>query len=233
MTLERTIAKIDAALNKIARHQKPAPSGNNLPGNDLSESDALPDDDEEDEEFFVNRGIRPYRLAELDLPRWQTDLQQDKATLSAALGQVKAVGPERDGKLAAIKQAVRRKVERPSADREGNPNRKLLVFTTFKDTAQYLYAQLSGLAAELGVNIAMVSGSETHTTAGANNFNAILSNFAPAARQRRAADGNADINLLIATDCISEGQNLQDCDTVVNYDIHWNPVRIIQRFGAH
>ena len=236
LTLERTIGKIDAALNKIARHQKPAPSGNNSPGsnllgNDLSASDALPDDDEEDEEFFVNRGIRPYRLAELDLPRWQADLQQDKATLSAALRQVKAVGPERDGKLSAIKQAVRDKVERPSADRDGNPNRKLLVFTTFKDTAQYLYAQLSGLAAELGVNIAMVSGSETHTTAGANNFNAILSNFAPAARQRRAANGNADLDLLIATDCISEGQNLQDCDTVVNYDIHWNPVRIIQRFG--
>ena len=77
----------------------------------------------------------------------------------------------------------------------------------------------------------MVSGDETHTAVGPNNFNAILSNFAPAARRRPPAPANPDIDLLIATDCISEGQNLQDCDTVINYDIHWNPVRIVQRFG--
>ena len=228
LTLERTIAKIEAALKQINRHQQPA-----RPPETLAAPDALPDDDEEDEEFYVNRGRRPYRLSELDLPRWQADLQQDQAILEAALKQVKAVGPERDGKLAALRQAVRRKAEHPAADRDGNPNRKLLVFTTFKDTAKYLYHQLSGLAAELGLNLAMVSGDETMTTAGANNFNAILSNFAPAARQRRpdANGAAADIDLLIATDCISEGQNLQDCDTVINYDIHWNPVRIIQRFG--
>ena len=79
--------------------------------------------------------------------------------------------------------------------------------------------------------MALVSGDETHTTAGANNFNAILTNFAPRARNRGSEDTYADIDLLIATDCISEGQNLQDCDTVLNYDIHWNPVRLIQRFG--
>ena len=76
-----------------------------------------------------------------------------------------------------------------------------------------------------------MSGDETHTATGDNNFNAILSNFAPRARHRGNAGTGADIDLLIATDCISEGQNLQDCDTVLNCDIHWNPVRIIQRFG--
>ena len=115
--------------------------------------------------------------------------------------------------------------------RDGDPNRKMLVFTTFKDTAQYLFEHLTDLAGELGLNMAMVSGDETRTHAGANNFNAILSNFAPVARNRKEEDAAADIDLLIATDCISEGQNLQDCDTVLNYDIHWNPVRLIQRFG--
>ena len=243
LTLERAIGKIDALLNRIDRCRNDGQStfdtaGSAPTANALAGADVLPDDDDEDEEFFVNRGRHPYRLSELDLPRWADDLRQDRATLSAALAQVKAVTPERDGKLAEIKRAIRHKVAHPTTDRDGKPNRKLLVFTTFKDTAQYLYHNLGGLTTELGINIAMVSGDETFTSAGKgagdNNFNAILSNFAPVARSRRpdtSAAGPADIDLLIATDCISEGQNLQDCDTVVNYDIHWNPVRIIQRFG--
>ena len=235
LTLERTIRKIDALLDKIDRYQQ----GGRVAIDNLAGADVAPDDDEDDDEFFVNRGRHPYRLSELDLPRWADDLRQDKATLAAMLAPVQAITPERDGKLAQIKQDIRDKVAQPTTDRDGNPNRKLLVFTTFKDTANYLYQQLGGLAQELGVNIAMVSGDETHTAVGVNNFNEILSNFAPVARNRQpaaksdtaGAAGNSDIDLLIATDCISEGQNLQDCDTVLNYDIHWNPVRIIQRFG--
>ena len=110
------------------------------------------------------------------------------------------------------------------------------MFTTFKDTAEYLYANLTGLAKELGIKAAMVSGDECRAMAGGSTFNDILTNFAPVARKRAgnnrpSAAPAADIDLLIATDCISEGQNLQDCDTVLNYDIHWNPVRLIQRFG--
>ena len=228
LTLERTIGKIDDLLGKIERYQQ----GEQTAVATLAGVDVAPDDDDDDDEFFVNRGRHPYRLSELDLPRWSDDLRQDRDTLAAMLAPVKAVTPARDGKLAKIKESIREKVAHPPDDRDGKPNRKLLVFTTFKDTAQYLYRELGGLAKELGVNIAMVSGDETHTAVGANNFNAILSNFAPVARNRKADDaGNADIDLLIATDCISEGQNLQDCDTVVNYDIHWNPVRIVQRFG--
>ena len=224
LTLERTIGKIDNLLGKIDRYEQ---GGQSTAA--VTDADTQPDDDDEDEEFFVNRGRQPYRLSELDLERWQADLWQDKSTLAAMLRQVAAVTPARDGKLRAIKRAVRGKATKPTFDRDGNPNRKLLVFTTFKDTAKYLYDNLTGLAAELDINLAMVSGDETHTTAGANKFNAILSNFAPMARNRNAAD--ADIDLLIATDCISEGQNLQDGDTVLNYDIHWNPVRLVQRFG--
>ena len=240
LTLERTIRKIDALLDKIDRYQQGGqPASNALAGAAVAPDDVTPDDDDDDDEFFVNRGRHPYRLSELDLPRWSDDLRQDRATLSAVLSPVQAITPERDGKLAQIKQDIRNKVAHPTTDRDGNTNRKLLVFTTFKDTANYLYQHLGELAQELGVNIAMVSGDETHTAVGVNNFNAILSNFAPVARNRQPAAksddasdaGNADIDLLIATDCISEGQNLQDCDTVLNYDIHWNPVRIIQRFG--
>ncbi len=226
LTLQRTVAKIDDLLDKIDRYQADQPAFD-----DLADADVLPEADDEDEEFFVGGRRRPYRLAELDVARWQADLAQDKATLDGVRRQVAAITPARDGKLSAITEAVRKRAEHPTLDRDGNPNRKLLVFTTFKDTAIYLYDNLSPLAAELGINIAMVSGDETRA-AGDNNFNAILTNFAPVARSRAAAAGAAaDIDLLIATDCISEGQNLQDCDTVLNYDIHWNPVRLIQRFG--
>ena len=226
LTLDRTVGKIDDLLNKIERYQVGSQSHDVL-----ADADVLPDEDDEDEEFFVGGNRRPYRLAELDLPLWQTHLQQDKATLNAVRQQVAAITSERDGKLREFTQAVRDRVQNPTTNRDGNPNCKMLVFTTFKDTAQYLYENLTTLTHELGINMALVSGDETHTTAGANNFNAILTNFAPRARNRGSEDTYADIDLLIATDCISEGQNLQDCDTVLNYDIHWNPVRLIQRFG--
>ena len=146
------------------------------------------------------------------------------------LDQVAAITPERDGKLKEIKAAIRQKATNPTADNAGAQNRKLLVFTTFKDTALYLYDNLSDLADEVDINMAMVAGDETRTSVGRNAFNDILTNFAPIARNR-GESSEQSIDLLIATDCISEGQNLQDCDTVLNYDIHWNPVRLIQRFG--
>ena len=224
LTLKRTIDKIDELLGKIDRYQT-----GGLAAVALTDEDVLPDDDEEDEEFSVGGRRQSYKLSELDVVRWQRDLEHDKDTLHAILRQVAAITPERDGKLQEIKQAIRDKAQNPTLDRDDNPNRKLLVFTTFKDTANYLYGQLDGLASELGLNMALVSGDETRTDTGPNSFNAILSNFAPVARNRAAI--GEDIDLLIATDCISEGQNLQDCDTVLNYDIHWNPVRLIQRFG--
>ena len=225
LTLQRTIGKIDGLVEKIERYQDRTHDGAELTGADI-----MPDEDEDDDEFFVNRGLRPYRLSELDLPAWLTDLREDRATLNAVSDEVAAITPERDGKLQEIKTAIKQKAANPTVDNDDKPNRKLLVFTTFKDTALHLYRNLSSLAEELGLNMAIVAGDETYTTAGGNTFNAILTNFAPLARKR----GNShepEIDLLIATDCISEGQNLQDCDTVLNYDIHWNPVRLIQRFG--
>ena len=220
-TLKRTIGKIEDLLKKIDRY------GQNLLLDERA--DSLPDDDEDDEEFQINRARTPYHLRELDLPRWKEDLLKDKKTLEAVYERVSIITPERDGKLQEIKAHIRDRVQHPTTDKDGRINRKLLVFTTFKDTAEYLDENLADLASELGLNMAMVSGDVTRTASGPNNFNAILTNFAP--RAHGQASSTDEIDLLIATDCISEGQNLQDCDTVLNYDIHWNPVRIIQRFG--
>ena len=224
LTLDRTIGKIDLLLDKIARYEREGQDQGGL-------WDVVPDDDEEDDDFSINRARHPYHLRELDVSRWKQDMVRDRTTLAAALRAVRAVTPERDGKLRELKQAVRKRAAAPTINLDGKTTRKMLVFTTFKDTAEYLYENLRPLAGEVGLRTAMVSGDVTHSSSGRHDFNSILTDFAPTARGRDEDSGEDEIDLLIATDCISEGQNLQDCDTVLNYDIHWNPVRIIQRFG--
>ncbi|MYG00573.1 ATP-dependent helicase [Candidatus Poribacteria bacterium] len=214
-TLERTIKKHDDMIAKIDKFEQKS----NLTD---AHADVLPDDDEEDEEFLINRAKNPYHLRELNCKNWKQDIIKDKQTLTVALEKVKSITPDKDGKLKVIKQHIREKVK--------NTNRKLLIFTTFKDTGKYLYENLTDLATELDFSMAMVSGDETITMTGVNKFNDILTNFAPWGRIKKEEISD-NIDILIATDCVSEGQNLQDCDTVLNYDIHWNPVRIIQRFG--
>ena len=232
LTLGRTIAKMDALLERIEAYQNQ--------GHDrVGLADNLPDEDEEDEDFLINRARHPYHLRELDLPRWREEIERDRATLTAVRARVSVITPERDGKLQELRRALRERVSGPTTDVDGKPNRKLLVFTTFKDTALYLYDELERDAAALGLRMAMVSGDSTRDTgrgdsrdgAPARYFYPILQDFAPVAHARAANHDGFDIDVLIATDCISEGQNLQDCDTVLNYDIHWNPVRLIQRFG--
>lgn len=148
-----------------------------------------------------------------------------------------SVGPERDAKLEKLKEIIQNKVTQPTTNNRGEANRKIIVFCAFADTASYLYEQLEAWATgTLKVNIALVSGGArpNRATFGHAEFNQILTNFAPRAKQRSKMPSMpqaGEIDILIATDCISEGQNLQDCDLLVNYDIHWNPVRIIQRFG--
>ena len=224
LTLYRTISKIDALLEKIDRFESRQDAATDL-------TDSLPEDDEDDEEFLINRARHPYNLADLNLHDWKQELRQDKETLGAAFVSIAQITPQRDGKLARLQEQIKDRAANPTTDRNGLENRKLLVFTTFKDTAEYLYNNLQDLAGELNLKMAMVSGDATMTSAVPNNFNSILDNFAPVARGRGDTDSGCNIDLLIATDCISEGQNLQDCDTVLNYDIHWNPIRIIQRFG--
>jgi hypothetical protein len=148
-----------------------------------------------------------------------------------------AVDAKRDAKLADLKKIIEHKVKHPTTNTHGEENHKIIVFCAFADTAAYLYEEMEDWVRKtLGVHIALVSGGArpNRTTFGLADFTQILTNFSPRAKQRakmKSMPQDGEIDILIATDCISEGQNLQDCDLLVNYDIHWNPVRIIQRFG--
>ena len=186
----------------------------------------------EDEELQIGKGGRRYHLDELDIDRLRGDLLRDRDVFADLHRRAEQVGVERDAKLVALREVLQRKVAEPPADKDGRANRKLLVFTTFADTARYLYENISDWARnDLGVHTALVTGGdENRSTAGVWRFDDILARFAPRA-QNSAGDGEEQIEILIATDCLSEGQNLQDCDLIVNYDIHWNPVRLMQRFG--
>ena len=225
-TLERTIDKIDAQTLKIDDYLQTRKDGIVDSGQIVGEADS---EDEELaaawESFVVNRkAASPYHLSELKVEEWRADMQKDRVALQSALDRVVKITPKRDNKLLQLMEILR--------DKAAGENRKLLVFTAFKDTADYLHDNLEDLAAELNLKMAMVSGDAVHAPAGSgvkSEYNAILDAFAPCARE--CENPAAEIDLLIATDCISEGQNLQDCDTVLNYDIHWNPVRLIQRFG--
>ena len=196
--------------------------------------------DEEDEEFTLGQGSASYRLESLDVDRLQGDLRVDMDNFRTILHQVRAVTPDRDAKLRQLMRVLADKVGEAPQDRRGQPNRKVLVFTTFSDTAVYLYENLEKVAREKGVNMALVAGSAgNRAMAGSKRFEEILARFSP--RSQLSLEGGPvnghptkvedEIDIVIATDCLSEGQNLQDCDMVVNYDIHWNPVRLMQRLG--
>jgi hypothetical protein len=171
-------------------------------------------------------------LADMDLPRWEHELTEDLKLIEALLASMDQVTPAEDAKLQHLKAHVLGKIARPI-----NPgNRKVLIFTAFADTADYLYANLAPeLLSQLHLHSAKVTGKDrpASTMKAGYDFQELLTLFSPRSKQKsEVLPGELnEVDLLIGTDCISEGQNLQDCDYVINYDIHWNPVRIIQRFG--
>jgi len=159
---------------------------------------------------------------------WKHDLEADVLVAKAIFKEMEKVTPEHDAKLRDLRAFIKDKLKNPI----NSGNRKILIFSAFADTVNYLYENLVGYNKSLGLETAKLTGSdENKTTLKLNtNFNNILINFSPRSKERRDKAA-PEIDVLIATDCISEGQNLQDCDMLINYDIHWNPVRIIQRFG--
>jgi SNF2 family DNA or RNA helicase len=231
--MQRTIGKIESLEEKIRQFQRLQKSDGGI---DLNELGFDADDEEVQDVLEVGSRIK-YRLEHLRLGEWLEDLKQDKDQLRIPYFAAQDMTVERDAKFQELKRLIAAKVRNPTVNKLGEPNRKVLVFTAFADTVTYLYDNLKEWALkDLGVNIAMVSGGsvENRTTFGRNLFNHIIINFSPRSKQRarmRDMPQQGEIDILIATDCISEGQNLQDCDYLVNYDIHWNPVRIIQRFG--
>ena len=227
ISISRTLEKIEKLEAKIAQFKS---NHNQI----LYLESLSPDEDELDEEdleqWQVGKKLK-FDLADLDLDRWLVDLQSDKAALAHIHDNALLVTPEKDAKLHELKTLITAKINQPI----NTGNKKIIIFTAFADTANYLYNTLKiWYSQEFKLDCALVCGSMTHTTLGKNDYDSILVNFSPLSKNRAKMSSvkeTKDIDLLIATDCISEGQNLQDCDYLINYDIHWNPVRIIQRFG--
>ena len=236
LTLQRTIEKIDKLEKRITAFEKHLDENPDLDYDTLT-PDQFEDPDFDEEDFTIG-GRRRIHLGHLKLPEWLKAVRTDRTQLQFLLEKTQSVTPRRDGKLAELKKMIESKARQPTVNCDGKSNRKILVFTAFADTARYLYENISPWARkELKIHTGLICGDGGNAASlGRTDYDDILTNFSPIAKRRadqasRFPDQRDEIDLLIATDCISEGQNLQDCDLLINYDIHWNPVRIIQRFG--
>ena len=233
ISMSRTIEKIKQLETKLNEFIDRLNDGN-IEIEDYIDKES---DDPELEEAMQVGSKTKFNLAHLKVKEWLIDLNKDKEQISNLFHQSSEVTVNRDAKLIKLKELIELKINNPTKNREGKVNHKILIFTAFADTAIYLYNALNKwVKNDLNTNIAIVTGgsSNNKTTYGNNNFNNILTNFSPISKERDkilSMDSTEEIDVLIATDCISEGQNLQDCDYLINYDIHWNPVKIIQRFG--
>lgn len=222
LTVERQLRDVEALLSRIDSQPEEI---------EELEIEDVDIDDPAMESLLVGRKVKVL-LKDVDLIRWKQDLVADRDRLRALAAAARQVGASRDAKLAALRDMISKKVTEPL-----NPgNRKVIVFTAFADTAIYLFEQLADWARKThGIETALVTGSAGNRSTIPSlkkDLGSILTAFSPQSKERPAdLASEGELDLLIATDCISEGQNLQDCDWLVNYDIHWNPVRIIQRFG--
>lgn len=199
---------------------------------DITEFSEDLDTEDAENDPFVGRKSK-INLRDMDYVRWRRDLKADLEVLEYLISKLRDITPQHDAKLQQLVADLKHKFEHPI----NGSNRKVLIFTAFADTANYLYNQLSGrILDDCGLHTALITGSTEGKCTLPKlrcTFNDILTYFSPLSKDRDAIHPNdtREIDVLIATDCISEGQNLQDCDYLINYDIHWNPVRIIQRFG--
>ncbi len=229
LTLKRIESLIDETIKSIDRFEKYGHSDIDMYEASDSEWDI---DDNNTDYFTVGKKVK-IDLADMDYKTWRAELEKDAKTLELLTLMVADITPEHDSKLQELLKLVSDKIENPI-----NPgNKKVLIFSAFSDTAEYLYEHVSTyVKKKYGLNTAVITGS-IDGKATIRGFKASLNNvltcFSPISKGKDLLmpETDADIDILIATDCISEGQNLQDCDYLVNYDIHWNPVRIIQRFG--
>jgi len=233
ISINRTVNQIKALIEKIEKYEK-------LPEEEkakFAEKNQIEQDFEDDEldenfeenEFLVGKKLK-FSLSDLNLEDWKKDLKKDRSAMVMIRDTAQKISVERDAKFQDLKNLIKGKIENPL----NVGNKKVIVFTAFSDTAEYLFENIHDWAKkELGLESALVCGSKTASTWGDTDFNMILTNFSPKSKHREQidTDKSKEIDILIATDCISEGQNLQDCDYLINYDIHWNPVRIVQRFG--
>lgn len=200
---------------------------------DITDVDEFDEEDQNIDDLFSFGKKIKISLADMDYVSWRNSLQKDADILELLSLMIEDITPEHDLKLQKLLEIIDNKITNPINEN----NKKIIIFTAFADTAGYLYDNVSTYVKEkYGLNTAMVSGMvEGRTTCPKlkKDLNTVLTCFSPLSKDKKLLmpNDNTEIDLLIATDCISEGQNLQDCDYLINYDIHWNPVRIIQRFG--
>ena len=231
LTLKRIYSLIDSTIHSIDTYDKT--SSVKLELTDISDIDEFDSEDQNGDELFTFGKKVKIDIGDMDYKSWRDSLAKDRDTLELLTLMVGDMTPEYDSKLQELFRVIKNKLEHPI--NEGN--KKIIIFTAFADTAQYLFDNVSEYVKEnFGLNTAMVSGSvEGRTTVPKlkSDLNTVLTCFSPISKDKHLLMPNdkTEIDFLIATDCISEGQNLQDCDYLINYDIHWNPVRIIQRFG--
>lgn len=229
LTLKRIESLIDETIKSIDSFEKYGHSDIDMYEASDSEWDI---DDNNTDYFTVGKKVK-IDLADMDYKTWRAELQKDVKTLELLTLMVADITPEHDTKLQELLKLVSDKIENPI----NSGNKKVLIFSAFSDTAEYLYEHVSTyVKKKYGLNTAVITGSidgKTTIKGFKASLNNVLTCFSPISKGKDLLmpESNVDIDILIATDCISEGQNLQDCDYLVNYDIHWNPVRIIQRFG--
>lgn len=231
LTLKRIKDLIESTIETIDRFNKQ--SAHEIELTDISNMDEFDDEDQNTDDLFsFGRKIK-IDLADMDYVSWRDSLVKDAEVLELLTVMVGDITPEHDSKLQELYKIIDEKISNPINE----DNKKIIIFTAFADTAGYLYDNVSEyVKSKYGLNTAMVSGSvDGRTTCPKlrGDLNTVLTCFSPISKGRDLFENipKEDIDILIATDCISEGQNLQDCDYLINYDIHWNPVRIIQRFG--
>lgn len=199
---------------------------------EITQSDDFDGDDQNTDFFGVGKKVK-IDLEDMDYVTWLQELEHDVKTLGDLEQKMAVITPERDEKLQTLCKLIAHKIEHPI----NANNKKILIFTAFADTADYLYQHVSRFIKEkYNLDTAEITGSVDGRTTVPKlkcDLNTVLTVFSPISKGKNILMPNskANIDVLIATDCISEGQNLQDCDYLINYDIHWNPVRIIQRFG--
>ena len=231
LTLTRIKELIESTIKTIEEYDKS--SEKNLDLTDISNADEFDGEDQNNDDLFSFGKKVKINLTDMDYVSWKAGLDKDRDTLELLTLMIADITPEHDLKLQELLSLIDKKLENPI--NEGN--KKVIIFTAFADTASYIYDHVSTYVKDkYGLNTAMVSGSvEGRTTCPKlkSDLNTVLTCFSPISKDKKLLmpNDNTEIDFLIATDCISEGQNLQDCDYLINYDIHWNPVRIIQRFG--
>ncbi len=225
LTLEKLLYHVRDIINRIDSHEEMDVEELNIEEIEIESNEFDP--------FLIGRKVKVL-IQDVDRIRWKQELKEDEELLVKLLREAREIEPSGDAKLLRLKEIIAEKSEQPI----NSGNLKVIVFTAFADTANYLYKNIAGWAQEtLKIHSALVTGrsgdNKTTMPGLKKDLASIITSFSPISKERDKIDESLseEIDILIATDCLSEGQNLQDCDYVVNYDIHWNPVRIIQRFG--